>query len=58
MTDKPQDASQTDWEGEGGAVTPDPTQKTPKGLEIPVPTRKSIFDSFRKIIGPPVKKKP
>lgn len=36
----------------------EPKQTTPKGLEIPVPTRKSIFDAFQKIIGPPVKKKP
>jgi len=45
MTDKPQQPA-----------TDEPTQTTPKGLEIPVPTRKSIFDAFRKITGP-VKKK-
>jgi hypothetical protein len=27
-------------------------QKTPKGLEIPVPKRREIMDAFRKIIGP------
>ena len=58
MTDEPEDASQTDWEDEGGAIKPEPTQETPKGLDIPVPTRKSIFAAFKKIIGPPVKKKP
>jgi hypothetical protein len=29
-----------------------PTQKTPKGLEIPVPRRKELMDAFRKIVGP------
>jgi hypothetical protein len=28
------------------------TQKTPKGYEIPVPTRKTIFDAFKKIAKP------
>jgi len=28
---------------------PAPTQKTPQGYEIPVPTRKSVFDAFKKI---------
>jgi hypothetical protein len=27
-------------------------QKTPKGLEIPVPKRKDLADTFRKIIRP------
>jgi hypothetical protein len=43
---------QTDWEGEGGAVEPEPKQKTPKGLEIPVPKRSEIMDAFKKIIRP------
>jgi hypothetical protein len=30
----------------------EPTQKTPKGLEIPVPTRESIFSALRKVIKP------
>jgi len=34
----------------------EPKQITPKGLEIPVPKRKDLMDSFRKIVGP-VKKK-
>jgi hypothetical protein len=38
-------------------ATGEPTQKTPKGLEIPVPKRKELMDAFRKIIGP-VKKQP
>jgi hypothetical protein len=54
VTDKPQEP-QTDWEGEGGAVEPEPKQTTPKGLEIPVPSRKSIFAALRKI-AKPVKK--
>ena len=35
---------------------PEPKQKTPKGLEIPVPKRKDLMDAFRKIVGP-VKKR-
>jgi len=37
--------------------TGEPTQTTPKGLEIPVPKRRDLMDAFRKIIGP-VKKQP
>jgi hypothetical protein len=33
----------------------EPTQKTPKGLEIPVPKRKDLMDAFRKIVGAPKK---
>jgi hypothetical protein len=32
------------------------TQRTSKGLEIPVPKRRDLMDSFRKIITRPVKK--
>jgi len=35
----------------------EPTQKTPKGLEIPVPSRESIFAALRKV-AKPVKKQP
>jgi hypothetical protein len=35
-----------------------PKQVTPKGLEIPVPTRGSIFAAFKKIVHAPVKKQP
>jgi hypothetical protein len=45
-----------DWEDEGGAPAPEPTQK-PKGSEIPVPTRQRIVDGFRVIVQP-VRKKP
>jgi hypothetical protein len=31
------------------------TQRTPKGLEIPVPKRKDIMDAFRKIVHAPKK---
>ena len=41
MTDKPQE----------------PKQKTPEGLEIPVPKRWEVMDALRKITKP-VKKKP
>ena len=54
MTDKPQEP-EADWESEGGAVEQEPKQKTPKGLEIPVPKRESIFAALRKI-AKPVKK--
>jgi len=37
VTDKPQD---------------EPKQKTPKGLEIPVPKRSEIMDAFKKIVRP------
>jgi hypothetical protein len=37
---------------------PQETQKTPKGLEIPVPKRKELMDAFRKIVGPVRKPKP
>lgn len=30
----------------------EPKQKTPKGLEIPVPKRKELMDAFRKIVAP------
>ena len=31
---------------------PAETQRTPKGLEIPVPKRKDVLDAFRKIVQP------
>jgi hypothetical protein len=55
MSDKSQDTSQTDWESEGGSPEPS-TQRTPKGLEIPVPKRRDLMDAFRKIVGAPAKK--
>jgi hypothetical protein len=30
----------------------EPTQKTPKGLEIPVPKRKDVMDALRKLVQP------
>jgi hypothetical protein len=56
VTEPTQDPAQTDWEGEGGALAPEPKQKTPKGLEIPVPKRKELMDAFRRVIKP--RKKP
>jgi hypothetical protein len=41
VTDKPQE----------------PKQKTPKGLEIPVPKRREVMDALRKIAKPPAKPK-
>ena len=55
MAVKPQEPEQNDWESEGGSVAPEPTQKTLKGLEIPVPARGSIFAAFKKIVGKPQK---
>lgn len=36
----------------GKRQQPADTQRTPKGLEIPVPKRKEVMDAFRKIIKP------
>jgi hypothetical protein len=36
----------------------EPTQTTPKGLEIPVPKRRDLMDAFRKIVHAPAKTKP
>lgn len=47
MGDKPQQPAKDE-----------PTQITPKGLEIPVPTRDSIFAAFKKIVHAPAKKQP
>jgi len=33
----------------------EPTQTTPKGLEIPVPKRRDLMDAFRKIVHAPKK---
>lgn len=30
----------------------EPKQKTPKGLEIPVPKRKDVMDALRKLVQP------
>ena len=30
----------------------EPTQVTPKGLEIPVPKRRDLMDAFKKLIQP------
>jgi hypothetical protein len=57
MTDKPQGPEQDAWEDEGGAIAPEPMQKTPKGLEIPMPKRKDVMDALRKL-AQPVRKKP
>jgi hypothetical protein len=48
VSDKPQE----DWDNEGGASAPEPTQKTPKGLEIPVPKRKDVMGALRKLVQP------
>jgi hypothetical protein len=39
-------------------ATGEPTQTTPKGLEIPVPKRGDLMDAFRKIVGAPARQKP
>jgi hypothetical protein len=31
---------------------PEPTQRTPKAPEVPVPTRGSVFKAFKKIVRP------
>jgi hypothetical protein len=30
----------------------EPMQRTPKGLEIPVPKRKDVMDALRKLVQP------
>ena len=37
------------------AASDEPKQKTPKGLEIPVPKRRDLMDAFRKIVHAPKK---
>jgi hypothetical protein len=39
-------------------ATDEPTQTTPKGLEIPVPKRRDLMDAFRKIVHAPAKRQP
>ena len=36
----------------GTTQEPDPKQKTPKGLEIPLPKRSEIMDALRKLAKP------
>jgi hypothetical protein len=48
VTEQPQE----DWDNEVGASGPEPMQKTPKGLEIPVPKRKDVMASLRKLVQP------
>ncbi len=52
MTGDKQEAPQTDWEDEGGTLAPEPKQTAPKGLEIPVPTRREFKDALRKMFQP------
>jgi hypothetical protein len=37
---------------EDNTQQPAPTQKTRKGVEIPVPKRRDLMDAFRKIVQP------
>jgi hypothetical protein len=30
----------------------EPMQRTPKGMEIPVPKRRDLMDAFRKLVQP------
>ncbi len=56
MTAKKQDEQQNDWEDEGGATASEPTQATPKGLEIPVPKRGAVMNALNKIAKPKPKR--
>jgi hypothetical protein len=40
------------WENEGGASKREPTQKTPKALDILVPKRKDVLGALRRIARP------
>ena len=57
MATKKQDEQQNDWEDEGGATAPEPTQKTPTGLEIRVPKRREVMDALRWVVKPKTKPK-
>jgi hypothetical protein len=69
VTEKPQDedrqdrdrdrSSEAHWRAAEAATDQagGPTQKTPKGLEIPVPKHRDVTDALRKL-AQPVKKKP
>jgi hypothetical protein len=52
VTGDKQEASQRDWEDEGGTLAPEPKQTTPEGLEIPVPKRREFKDALRKMFQP------
>ena len=66
MSEKAQDQDRLDrdrersteahWRAAEEAAEAEPTQKTPSGLEIPVPTRKDVEDDLRKLVQP--EKKP
>ena len=66
MTDTQQDDDRLDrdrersteahWRAAEEAAEDAPKQKTPKGLEIPVPKRKDVEDDLRKLVQP--EKKP
>jgi hypothetical protein len=47
-------SSEAHWQVAEGATDEagGPTQKTPKGLEIPVPKRKDVMDALRKLVQP------
>jgi hypothetical protein len=47
VTRDKQEASQADWEDEGGTLAPEPKQITPKGSEIPVPKVREFKDALR-----------
>ena len=49
MAEKPQNASQRDWEDEGGAPAPEPKQTTPEGAEISIPKRREFKAALRKM---------
>ena len=66
MSEKPQEEDRLDrdrdrsteahWRAAEEAAEDTPKQKTPDGLEIPVPKRKDVDDGLRKLVQP--EKKP
>ncbi len=62
MTDRPQDqdrlerdqarSTEAHWRAAEAGAGDAPKQKTPKGLEIPVPKRKDVIDALRKLVQP------
>ena len=62
MSDSPQDEDRLDrdrdrsteahWRAAEEAAEDEPTQKTPKGSEIPVPKRQDVLDALKKLVQP------
>jgi len=45
-------STEAHWKAAEAAAGDAPKQKTPKGLEIPVPKRRDVMDALRKLVQP------